>query len=224
MVSRFTSLQLSLDNLVQVEEQTRDLLDIFVSCLSQYLLPDFVALLEVGCALVELSALQVKLAELLEHLRDRQRLKADAVSLDLKGLRKGGYRATRDAQPLVEDAHVQEAVGTGGVRLASQLLGPNEKRLDEAGQTLLELLLLEIVEADEEVAVAGLEGVGPVELLDPPHVPDVGLLALDLVSDRVVEGGDGGEGREHPLEVYEGGRGGVAGSVPQRALLGLGVR
>lgn len=77
-------------------------------------------------------------------------------------------------------------------------------------------MLLEVIEADQEIAIACLEGVTSVELLNPFHILDIDLLTLDLVSNSVVEGSDGREGGEHPLEIYESGRRGVAGSVSQK--------
>ena len=106
----------------------------------------------------------------------------DTVPLDLKGLLKGGESTAGDTQALIKDAHVHQAVCTSWVVFSTKLFGSDIECLDEAGETFLQNLLFKVVKSHQEVAIACLERLSSIELLNPSNVGYIDLLTLDLVA------------------------------------------
>ena len=88
----------------------------------------------------------------------------------------------------------------------TELALPDGKGFAEACDRFVGHILLEVVDADQEVSVARFQAVLVVKLLNQLNVLDVAQLAFLLVANRVVEGGYYAVSLQHPLVVIEGER------------------
>ena len=63
-------------------------------------------------------------------------------------------------------------------------------------------ILLEVVDANEEVSITCLQAVAMEKLLNELNIPDVCLFTLDLHTNSIVERGQESERLENPPEVF----------------------
>lgn len=105
------------------------------------------------------------------------------------------------ASELVEDAQVEKTIRTRDVHRLEFRFSDGQG-FTEAGDGFVRQVLLEVVQADQEVGVACLQTVGVEQLLNELDVADVGFLALDLHADRVVKGSHEPKRLQHPSIVF----------------------
>mmetsp|Transcript_10292 Transcript_10292/g.15719 ORF Transcript_10292/g.15719 Transcript_10292/m.15719 type:complete len:415 (-) Transcript_10292:831-2075(-) len=196
-------IELVLNLLMEVEKEDGNASDVRVLSPSEQAGPDGEGFLKVLVSCLEVSALlNVVLSHLFEDGRHWQTQRTYQVAPDGQSRFIVLESPTPEPELLVDHPHVHVAVSHAKA-VCAQLFATDVVRLDEAGQALLELLLLVVVDAHHEVSVASLHAVFGEEVLHEPHVLDVDLLALFLVAHTIKEASNNPEGGEVPLEVVE---------------------
>lgn len=128
----------------------------------------------------------------------------DLLTFDVQSFLEWANCSSRDTQSFIEYTHIEETVGARWMIISTEFLAPDIEGFDEASQTLLQSLLLEVIQPHQEIAVAGLKWLCSIELFDPCHIPDIDRLTLHIVASRVIECSYSCQGRKHPFKVSKG--------------------